>query len=88
MEGDSSFIPFDDVTVIDRAAYNQGENAQYPPPHRTDGPDGHAGVARPACGGVLLSNGDDVIGALCARDHKGVGSQYVKEGKVVVCQNQ
>ena len=31
MEGVSSSIPFDDVTVIDRAAYNQGENAKYPP---------------------------------------------------------
>lgn len=28
---ESSSIPFDDVTVIDRAAYNQGQNAQYPP---------------------------------------------------------
>lgn len=26
-----------------------------------------------------------MIGALCARDYKGVGSQYVNEGKVVVC---
>lgn len=26
-----------------------------------------------------------MIGALCARDHKGVGSQYVSEGKVVMC---
>jgi len=25
-----------------------------------------------------------VIGALCARDHKGVGSQYVSEGKVIL----
>jgi hypothetical protein len=24
-----------------------------------------------------------VIGALCARDHKGVGAQYVDEGKVI-----
>ena len=29
------------------------------------------------------SNGDDCIGALCARDYKGVGSQYVDEGKVI-----
>lgn len=33
----------------------------------------------------VSSNGDDVIGALCARDYKGVGTQYVNEGKVVVC---
>lgn len=31
MEGGSSSVPFDDTTVIDRAAYNQGENAAYPP---------------------------------------------------------
>ena len=34
--------------------------------------------------GCLSSNGDDVIGALCARDSKGVGSQYVSEGKVIL----
>lgn len=32
---------------------------------------------------VCLSNGDDVIGALCARDYKGIGSQFVSEGKVI-----
>lgn len=32
---------------------------------------------------VALSNGDDVCGTLCARDYKGVGSQYVSEGKVI-----
>lgn len=31
----------------------------------------------------VSSNGDDVIGALCARDYKGVGTQYVGEGKVI-----
>ena len=35
----------------------------------------------------VLSNGRDVIGALCARDYKGVGSQYVSEGKVI-CQKK
>ena len=29
------------------------------------------------------SNGTDVVGALCARDYKGVGEQYVGEGKVI-----
>ena len=80
--------PFDDTTVIDRAAYNQGENAAYPPPHRADGRDGHVGGEGAARGRVLLSNGEDVVGALCARDYKGVGSQYFHEGKVIVCQNQ
>ena len=43
-------------------------------------------------GGVSLhslpSNGEDVIGALCARDFKGVGNQYVSEGKVIVQWNE
>lgn len=26
----------------------------------------------------------DPIGAICARDHKGVGSQYVEEGKLII----
>lgn len=30
-----------------------------------------------------FTNGEDVIGPLCARDHKGVGNEYVNEGKVV-----
>ncbi|MEC4272926.1 DNA cytosine methyltransferase [Adlercreutzia sp. R25] len=29
------------------------------------------------------SNGEDIVGALCARDSKGVGSQCVGEGKVI-----
>lgn len=32
---------------------------------------------------VEASNGEDVVGALCARDYKSVGSQYVSEGKVI-----
>lgn len=31
MEGVSSSVPFDDVTVIDRAAFNQGGAAAYAP---------------------------------------------------------
>jgi hypothetical protein len=27
---------------------------------------------------------DNTIGALCARDYKGVGNQYVDEGKLVI----
>ena len=26
----------------------------------------------------------DTIGSLCARDYKGVGSEYVEEGKLIV----
>lgn len=37
-------------------------------------------------GGVALnSNGENIVGALCARDYKGVGSEYVSEGKVIAC---
>lgn len=36
----------------------------------------------------MLSNGQDVVGALCARDYKGVGSQFVDEGKVIVEENE
>ncbi|MBR3328894.1 MAG: DNA cytosine methyltransferase [Atopobiaceae bacterium] len=32
---------------------------------------------------MQASNGEDVVGALCARDHKGVGSEYVGECKVL-----
>ena len=71
--------------IIDRAAFNQGENAKYPPPYRADGHDGHPGGEGSAR--CQLSNGDEVTGALCARDWKGVGSQYVMEGKVV-CQRR
>lgn len=35
---------------------------------------------------VILSNGDDVVGTLCARDCKGIGSQYVNEGKVITAE--
>lgn len=26
----------------------------------------------------------DTVGALCARDYKGVGTQYVEEGKLII----
>ena len=35
---------------------------------------------------VSLSNGDEVVGTLCARDYKGIGSQYVNEGKVITAE--
>jgi DNA (cytosine-5)-methyltransferase 1 len=48
------------------------------------------GTLKVAGGGTIrshavASNGEEVIGPLCARDHKGVGSEYVSEGKVI-CQ--
>lgn len=33
---------------------------------------------------VCTSNGLDIIETLCARDYKGIGSQYVGEGKVLL----
>ena len=38
-------------------------------------------------GRAVNSNGDDVCGTLAARDFKGVGNQYVDEGKVI-CQRR
>lgn len=35
-------------------------------------------------GCAVNSSGEEVVGALCARDFKGVGSQYVSEGKVIL----
>ena len=37
---------------------------------------------------VALSNGDDMCGTLCARDYKGVESQYVSEGKVIAVEQE
>ena len=52
----------------------------------------NAAIDKELCGSLKVgggqsvnSNGEEVIGALCARDYKGVGSQYVSEGKVI-CQ--
>lgn len=70
--------------VVDRAAFNQGKNAAYPP-HREVGCDERAGCEGAARCGVQASNGEQLIGALCARDYKGVGTQFVNEGKVI-CQ--
>ena len=37
-------------------------------------------------GGVYGGVGSigDIVGALCARDYKGVGSEYVEEGKCII----
>lgn len=32
----------------------------------------------------MASNDNDVIGALCARNYKGVGNQFVQEGKIIL----
>lgn len=92
-EGDGSCSTRDgsgpsDVTVIDRAAFNQGGGGSLRAPHRADGVDGHARGEGAARGRVLASNGEEYVRALCARDFKGVGSQYVDDGKVIVQEDE
>lgn len=63
---------------LDRASFNQGQNAKYDFAIESD------------LSPTILAKGpggggdNQVIGALCARDYKGVGNQYVNEGKVVI----
>lgn len=92
-EGDGSCSTRDgsgpsDVTVIDRAAFNQGGGGSLRAPHRADGRDGHHRGEGAARGRVLASNGEEYVRALCARDYKGVGSQYVDDGKVIVQEDE
>ena len=61
---------------LDRASFNQGKNAKYDFSVEED--KAQPIVARGPGGG------NDVIGSLCARDSKGVGNQYVEEGKCIV----
>ena len=82
-DGDKQFIDNQSVRsgrlVLQRRDSDGGRQRQ-------DG-GGRGDVRLPEGGGAhdcVASNGDDVIGALCARDHKGVGSQYVDEGKVIL----
>ena len=65
------------VIAIDRAAFNQGENALYN--FAVTEEQTTTLVARGPGGGT-----SETVGALCARDYKGVGSQYVTEQKVIV----
>ena len=62
---------------IDRAAFNQGENAQFG--FSVTEEQSPTIVAKGPGGGIHKT-----VGALCARDHKGVGNQYVSEGKLVI----
>ena len=62
---------------LDRASFNQGQNAQYD--FSVIEEQAQTLVSRGPGGG-----NDGTVGALCARDFKGVGSQYVDEGKCVV----
>ena len=57
----------------------------------------HAAADEDVCGTLkvggrslccLPASGESYIGALCARDFKGVGSQFVKEGKVIAMSDE
>lgn len=62
---------------LDRASFNQGKNAQFD--FCVDEEVSPPIVSRGPGGGI-----ENTVGALCARDYKGVGSQYVNEGKVII----
>lgn len=62
---------------IDRAAFNQGKNAQFG--FSVDEELAQPGLAKGWGGGT-----NETVGALCARDYKGVGNQYVDEGKIII----
>lgn len=66
---------------LDRASFNQGKNAKF-------GIGIEAEIAQPIVSRGAGGNDNNVIGALQARDYKGVGSQYVNEGKVIVQSNE
>lgn len=65
---------------LDRASFNQGKNAQFD--FKVEKETAQTLVSRGPGGGT-----SETVGSLCARDYKGVGSQYVNEGKVIVQDN-
>lgn len=69
-----------DYFVIDRAAFNQGENAKYDIEIR--------GGVLPDTGGKRPTRGSyvgtwDKVGALCATDYKWVQQEQVLQGKII-----
>lgn len=63
---------------LDRASFNQGQNAKFDISVQEE-------LAQPIVArGVGGGNDNQVVGSLQARDYKGVGNQYVNEGKVIV----
>ena len=66
---------------LDRASFNQGKNAKYD--FSVQEEISQPLVARGPGGGI-----HETVGSLCARDFKGVGSQYVDEGKVIIQENR
>lgn len=75
INADADHIPC--VYGIDRASFNQGQNAQYD--FSVTEEQAQTLVAKGPGGGI-----NETVGALCARDYKGVGSQYVDEGKCII----
>jgi len=73
-KNDSHDIPC--VLGLDRASFNQGKNAKYDISIQEE-------IAQPLVARGP-GGGNDTIGALCARDYKGVGNQFVDEGKVII----
>ena len=63
--------------------YRQGGFADY----NADTKAGHLRASGGDLGGGQRNSNHRTVGALCARDYKGVGSQYVDEGKVVIDEN-
>lgn len=61
---------------LDRASFNQGKNAKFG--FSVDEELAPSLVAK-GRGGI-----SETVGSLCARDYKGVGNQYVDEGKCVI----
>lgn len=69
------------VYGIDRAAFNQGKNAQYNFTVEED--KAQTIVSRGPGGGT-----EQIVGTLNARDFKGVGNQYVDEEKLILHSNR
>ena len=62
---------------LDRASFNQGQNAQYS--FSVEEEMAQTLVSKGPGGGT-----SETVGSLCARDYKGVGTQYVAEGKCII----
>ena len=62
---------------LDRASFNQGQNALYD--FSVEVETAQTLVSKGPGGGT-----EQTVGALCARDYKGVGNQYVSEGKCII----
>ena len=62
---------------LDRASFNQGKNAQYD--FSVEEEKAQTLVSRGPGGGT-----NQTVGALCARDYKGIGNQDVSDGKYII----